>query len=510
MISDSELLSDNQPANTTEPLYIADAVKQIEKRATEIGSYPLYDLMLRAGQNAWNVLRAKRPEIKRLLVIAGAGNNAGDGFILACHAQQAGVPVAIMTIKAEPVYKGDALLAYNKAKEAGIELTHFNNDQLKQADVVVDAILGTGFSGDLRPEYCSAIEAINCWRTEQKGWVFSLDIPSGLDADTGVIKPIAVRSDHCISFINLKPGMVTGKAREFCESWELDDLQISNQSRDGILPTAWIDDAKHLIHSMPGRRRTSHKGDFGHLLLIGGDYGFGGAILMSAQAAGRVGVGRLTILTRDSHVAPILTQFPEAMIRSIEQAEDPMLDDILKSVDAVVIGPGLGTGDWGQHLMLRLIEADCPILVDADGLNNLVGKNLNRSNWVVTPHPGEASRLLGTSVKNVEANRYESAQNIHDKLNATVVLKGAGTIIVSEGQSTVCDRGNPGMATAGMGDILSGIIGSLMAQGFALSEAARIGVALHAVAGDIAAEKGEKGLLATDLLSPLRQLVNET
>ena len=302
MISDTALPLNNQPANTTEPLYLADAVKQIEKRATEIGGYPLYDLMLRAGKNAWNALKIKQPEINHLLVIAGAGNNAGDGFILACHALQEGVSVEILTIKSQPVYKGDALLAFNQAEEAGIKITQFQAEQLHQADVIVDAILGTGFSGDLRPEYCSAIEAINQWRTDNDSWVFSLDIPSGLDADTGVIKPIAVRSDHCISFINLKPGMVTGKAREFCESWEVDDLQISEQARDGIPPTAWIDDSDHLIHSMPGRRRTSHKGDFGHLLLIGGDYGFGGAILMSAQAAGRVGVGRLTILTRDFDV----------------------------------------------------------------------------------------------------------------------------------------------------------------------------------------------------------------
>ena len=498
------------PKYIAEALYSADIVKLIERQAVSLEGYELYELMQRAGLAAWQRLQEWPGKISKLTVIGGSGNNAGDGFILACHAHEANIPVEVLTVKEQPTFKGDALLAYEKLLATSISIKPFAAEHLHETDVVVDAILGTGFIGALREDYLAVIEAVNEWRSDSADhWVLALDIPSGLAADTGTVDPVAIYADDCISFIDLKPGMVTGRAREYCPRWCVADLDITAASRADKAITAWIDDSEALIHSLPKRDKSSHKGNFGHLLLIGGDYGFGGAILMAAQAAARTGVGRLTVLTRDSHVAPILSQFPEAMIRSIEDPADPMLNQLLHQVDAVVIGPGLGTQDWGKALLNELLSVDLPMLIDADGLNNLADLPSRKSNWVLTPHPGEAGRLAAKTTSEIEKNRYQSVADLQANYGGIVVLKGAGTLISNGCTTTVCNRGNPGMATAGMGDILSGIIGSLLAQGLESFEAARIGVSLHAMAGDSAAEDGEKGLLATDLLEPLRRLVND-
>lgn len=493
------------------PLYLADDVKKIESSATQIGGYELYQLMLRAGQAAWQALLNKWPNCKNIVVIAGSGNNAGDGFVLAQLAHQQGFNVVVLTVSKNPQYKGDAATAFENLQQTEVSILHYHKQLLSGSDVIVDAILGTGLTGPLRSQFLEVIESLNDFVATEgvKASVYSLDISSGLNADTGCVDPCAVRADHCISFINYKPGMYTAKAREYCRSFELADLAIDARSRDDVPIHAYCDDSQELIHSLPKRSRTSHKGDHGHLLLIGGDYGFGGAILMSGLAAARTGVGKLTILTRDSHVAPILTQFPEAMICSIEDSSDPLLEELIANADAIVIGPGLGQQEWGKVLLERVLKTDKPILVDADGLNILAQNPIHKDNWVLTPHPGEASRLLDTNTQEAESDRYQTISQLQKKYQGIVVLKGAGTLIADEDLTTVCTKGNPGMATGGMGDILSGIIGSLLAQGLAPFHAARAGVALHAVAGDMAAKAGEKGLLATDLIDPIRQLVNE-
>ena len=498
-----------KPNAVFQPLYTADDVKLIERAAVAIAGYDLFELMQRAGQSAYNVMRDRWPNATNIAVVAGSGNNAGDGFILASLAQCDGLKVQVLYVNDTPEYRGDALLAHDKLIAESVKTDAFSKEHLKDVDVIVDGILGTGIKGHLRPRYENVIRIINDHkRMHTNVAVLALDIPSGLEADTGVIDPVALRSDHCVSFIDLKPGMVTGKAREYCPSWEVADLDIPHEARTEYSPIAWCDDAKKLVADIPRRSKVAHKGNYGHLLLIGGDYGFGGAILMAAQAAARVGTGKLTILTRDSHVSPILSQLPEAMIRSIETPADPILDEMLSSVDAVVIGPGLGQGEWGQRLITKVTQTLLPLLVDADGLNHLAKVNERNDNWVLTPHPGEAGRLLQTETAEVETNRYSSVRSIQEQYSGVVVLKGAGTLVADAKYITVCTEGNPGMATGGMGDILSGVIGAFLAQGYESTHAARLGVNLHAMAGDIAAEQGETGLLATDLLEPLRQLVN--
>ena len=477
--------------------------------AVKLEGIELFALMQRAGKAAYDYLLNQSPDAQNIVVVAGSGNNAGDGFIVACLAHADGLNVRVLLVNETPNYKGDALTAFQLLQQADISVDVFSSDLLKDADVIVDGILGTGISGRLRSNFEKVIRVINDYgRMNTNVRVFALDIPSGLDADTGTIDPVAIRADYCLSFIDLKAGMVTAKAREYCPVWKVHELAIPQDSRDEYPPVAWCDDTEQLIDTIPTRSKVGHKGDYGHLLLIGGDYGFGGAILMAAQAAARVGTGKLTILTRDAHVSPILTQFPEAMIRSIETPADPILDDMLKAVDAVVIGPGLGQGDWGERLLARVLDTELPVLVDADGLNHLARINARQDNWILTPHPGEAGRLLHKETSEIESNRYQQIRELQKDYSGIVVLKGAGTLVADNDAITVCTEGNPGMATGGMGDILSGVIGAFLAQGYTRFHAARLGVALHARAGDIAATKGETGLLATDLLEPLRELVN--
>ena len=490
-------------------LFNASEIKQIEQQATKSSETSVYQLMEKAGLASWLYINKYWPDAQNITIICGNGNNAGDGFVLARIAVKEGKSVQIISVDATADYKGDALTAYELMQEHGIETKAYDHLLLDDQELIVDAILGTGLKGCLRKNFQKVIEEVNAYAENSGTPVFSVDIPSGLESDTGFKNPVAINADRTLTFVAQKSGMVTGYARACCGVIELDELGIKSETQNLGSPTAWINDADALIDSLPKRSNVSHKGDHGHLLLVGGDYGYGGAILMSAIAAARCGAGMLTILTRDAHVAPILTQCPEAMIRSVTGADDPALGTILSNVDAVVIGPGLGQEEWGNGLLEFICSTELPLLVDADALNIISVHKKTSDHWVMTPHPGEAARLLGIERSEVQKDRYGAVRELQNSYSGVAVLKGAGTLIADGNQSiTVCNEGNPGMASAGMGDILSGVIGSLLAQGIEVSLAARIGVALHARAGDLAAMKGQKGLMATDLIDPLRLLVN--
>lgn len=509
-----QIQDQKRPPFVEQALFCASQIRKIEQQAAQSGGYALYQLMESAGLEAWNWIQRYWPESQTITVVCGKGNNAGDGFVLATIAAKQGKTVQVLLVEADVKFKGDAQTAFQAMQQQGIRPQPFEISLLKDQQLIVDAILGTGFQGPLRKNFQQIIEAINSFshsspRALEGTPIFSIDIPSGLESDTGFANPVAIQADRTLTFIALKSGMVTGHARACCGVIELSMLGTDTRLQEQFTAHAWIDDADQLIENLPERSKISHKGEHGHLLLIGGDYGFGGAILMSAMAAARCGAGMLTILTRDAHVAPILTQCPEAMIRSIDGAEDSALNEILAKVDAVVIGPGLGQGEWGRGILEMICTTELPLLIDADALNILAGQTEGKEQWVMTPHPGEAGNLLDMTSQQIQQDRYSAVGRLQDKYLGAIVLKGAGTLISSNNKLvTVCNEGNPGMASAGMGDILSGIIGSLLAQGLETNLAARTGVALHARAGDLAAMKGLKGLMATDLIDPLRLLVN--
>ncbi|MET0356668.1 MAG: NAD(P)H-hydrate dehydratase, partial [Cellvibrio sp.] len=269
-----------------------------------------------------------------------------------------------------------------------------------------------------------------------------------------------------------------------------------------------------LLQYLPSREADAHKGDFGHVLVIGGDKGYGGAVIMAAEAAARAGAGLVSVATQPEHVSAILTRCPEVMVRGVVSGLE--LEALLARPTVIVIGPGLGRSPWSEQMLQQALKSGLPLVIDADALNILaegrVMPNITpRTNWLFTPHPGEAGRLLGIDTQAINADRFASLSSIQQKFGGAVILKGAGSLVLGEsGIIGVVTDGNPGMATGGMGDVLSGILGALIAQGLSVEEAAQLGATLHASAADLAAEKvGQRGLLATDIIPYVSKLLAE-
>lgn len=462
------------------------------------------ELMARAGASAFALLQKTWPQAQKITVVCGKGNNGGDGFVLARLAKEAGLNVSVFTIANVTEVCGAALTACNQAHDAGVSLTLYREDMCFDGDVIVDGLLGSGLNGNVQEPYATCITAINAADAP----VLALDVPSGIDVDTGAVLGTAIKADQTITFIGLKQGLFTHAASAHCGDITLNDLDI---------PSAVINKCEHsgelltwesIKPLLPRRRRDANKGDYGHVLVIGGDYGMGGAVRMAAESAMRIGAGLVTVATRPEHISVVSGMRPEAMCHSCTSREE--LLELLVGKTTVVIGPGLGKSEWAQELLETIFECDLPKVLDADALNMLSHKPHPCADWVLTPHPGEAARLLHRGTGDVQKNRFEAARELQHQYDGVIVLKGSGTII--EGPSDipyVCSGGNPGMATGGMGDILSGMIGGLLAQGLELERAAEAAVYIHAAAADkAAADQGERGLLATDVLRYLPELIN--
>lgn len=270
-----------------------------------------------------------------------------------------------------------------------------------------------------------------------------------------------------------------------------------------LVPSVLTD--QDVITSLPPRQREAHKGDFGHVLVVGGDYGMAGAVRLAAEAAARVGAGLVSVATRPEHAATVCAARPELMCHGVNQITDIM--PLLAKATVVLIGPGLGKSGWARQLLAQVRQIPITLLLDADALNLLAEQPGQRPDWVLTPHPGEAGRLLQMPVSAIQQDRISAIQALKERYHGTVVLKGAGSLVLGE-RLWQCNAGNPGMATGGMGDVLSGVIAGLIAQGLTLEDAARIGIYIHARAGDQAAAKGQRGLLAQDVINELRSQVN--
>ena len=485
-------------------LYQKHQIRELESLVMNEGIDDEWGLMNKAGAAAFQALQARWPLVKQICVYCGKGNNAGDGFVVARLAHEAGFDVTIVTLTSLSEYKAAAFQAAQSCVDAGLELVPYHADLNIKADLIVDAILGIGIKGEVSEVYADMIESINL----SKALVLAIDVPSGIDVDTGVIYGTAVKADATITFIGLKQGLFTNKAASYCGIVICDALNIPDACFEKVRPSAELLDWDSMKTFLPHRERDAHKGKYGHVLVIGGDYGMGGAVRMAAEAAMRVGAGLVTVATRPEHVSVVNTSRPEIMCHQITKAED--LIPLLKKATVVVIGPGLGKTDWAKMQLELVLSDHHPKVLDADALN-LLSENPDHSNdWVLTPHPGEASRLLGSTAQEIQADRFVFAKKLQEKYGGIIVLKGAGSIVFSAKHlPKVCPAGNPGMATGGMGDVLSGVIGGLMAQGISQQVAAELGVLVHAIAADCAAEEGgERGLLATDLMPYIRQLVN--
>lgn len=474
-------------------LFDVDSVRRLETAARE--SLVGEPLMERAGRAAWRVLLERWPAAHRIVVACGRGGNGGDGYVLARCALESGREVHVIAIDGVPPAAGDARAAHERFVAAGGRVEALDGG-IPAADVVVDALLGIGRTGPLSQPMAAFIEAI----IASAAPVLALDVPSGLGGDApGAV----VRAAATIEFLLPKLMLRTGPAVDATGVLRLASLDVPDGLRDGIARAAIAVDAGALRRWLAPRDRDSHKGRNGRVLCVGGAAGSGGAILLCAEAALRTGAGLVRVHTDPAHVGALLARTPEAMVSTDAM---PPLD----RADVVAIGPGLGQGGWGAALWSATLAAAIPAVVDADALNLLAADpRVLPADWVLTPHPGEAARLLGSDIAAIQRDRPVALHALVERFGCVVVLKGAGTLVGAPGQTPrLVAAGNPALATGGTGDVLTGVIASLRAQGLEPFDAALCGAVLHAAAGDVAAGDGARGLRASDLMAPLRRLAN--
>jgi len=486
--------------NPDNGLYRAAQVRELDRRAIEDFEIAGLTLMRRAGSAAFRAFRARFPEARELLVCTGGGNNGGDGYIVAGLARQAGLHARVIALKPPDQLSGDARAAAEEWLDAGGAVSEWSGT-LPEADVIVDALLGTGLDSDVRGAYAEVIDAIN----QASAGVLAIDLPSGLHADTGCVLGAAVRADVTVTFIGRKRGLDTGDAANWRGDVVFASLDVPDGVYDDFPPDAWRADADLPRRLLPARRPSAHKGDSGHVLICGGDFNMPGALVLAARAALLSGSGLVSVATRQAHAVALATGCAEAMWASGE--DGATLDMLLERADVLALGPGLGRSDWSRSVYDRLLATDRPMVLDADGLNLLAENPRARDHWILTPHPGEAGRLLDVATAEIQRDRFAAARALAERYRAVVVLKGAGTLVADPGgELMVCPFGNPAMATAGMGDALTGIIASLVGQGLTRFDAACAGVVLHARAGDAIAA-GRRVILAGELIDALPRLL---
>ncbi len=487
-------------------LYRSDAVRAAERVAMARFGLDEDDLMARAGLAAWRLLLDRWPQAQRIGIVCGPGNNGGDGYVLAELARSSGRHVFVLR-PGDEVKAGAARRAADAYIQAGGEVATLVTDEgLPQADVWVDALFGIGLHRALEGAAADVVAALN---RDVPSPVLSLDVPSGVDADSGHHHGVAVRATVTLTFIAGKPGLYTGRGRQAAGEVVVDTLGLAGHVFDDLEPAARLARADALPLWLPPRARSAHKGHFGSVLCIGGDHGYGGAIALCAEAAHRAGAGLVSAATRAEHVPVLLARRPETMARAVASADE--LKPLLDAASVVAIGPGLGKSEWSAAMLYAALEAGKPLVLDADALNAVARRDaLALGDAVLTPHPGEAARLLGERIADLECDRIQSVRRLAARYDCAVVLKGAGTVVMAPGEiPVIIDAGNPGMATGGMGDVLTGVIASAIAQGWSNFDAAVCGALLHAAAGDAAArDGGERGLLPSDLFVHLRRLAN--
>lgn len=485
------------------PLFRPDAVRAIDAAAVSELGIASFDLMQRAGEAAWQHLQSLWPSVKRIGVACGPGNNGGDGYVLARLAKQAGRDVRVVTLSGAAPRTEEAREALRLWRSAGGHSRVFDYD-LPEVDLWVDALYGIGFSREAVGLGQSLIERINAAHVP----ILALDVPSGMDADTGSASGIAIRASATISFIAGKRGLYTGAARDFTGALQLETLGLPPAFLAAYPADAWLVRQDSLSRWLAPRHANAHKGEYGHVLCVGGERGMGGAVRLCAEAALRTGVGLASVATRQEGVAALVAARPEAMTHAAETAD--ALIALLEPATVLAVGPGLGTGEWGRDLFEVALACGKPIILDADALNLLAAFPRAVPQAILTPHPGEAARLLDTTSLRVQADRFAALAGLVERFQCVVVLKGAGSLVGAPGQvPVVIGAGNPGMATGGMGDVLTGVIAALHAQHLSAHTAAVAGALLHGTAGDAAARvDGERGLLPSDLFPQLRRLAN--
>ena len=499
-------------------LYTASETRKIDNLAIKEKGISGYSLMQMAAEFTLDVILREFSPVEELIIFCSKGKNSGDGFLLGSFAKEFGLEVTIVMSNTSNALKGVSRKAFEEMKDAKVKIISTKSvEKLKVSNktVIVDALIGTGLKGNLRKNIKESILALN--KLGVKLPVLSLDIPSGVNPDTGDADDIAVYADITATFVAQKRGCFTSVGKKFSGEIIYSDLEIPKNLFSKITSTSYVVDYEDSISKVVYREQDAHKGHFGNVVIVGGDRGLGGAGLLSSRAAVYSGAGLTSLVTRPEHVSASLVSCPEVMVKGVDSGQD--IEEHLVKPDVIAIGPGLGQSAWSEQMIQRVFweaeKRDVSVIMDADALNLLTKLKLSSNlpkRLILTPHPGEAARLLNTSVAVIESNRFSAAAKIQKKFNATVVLKGSGTVICHKSGGTqkwgICDSGNPGMATGGMGDVLTGIIAGLLAQGLTLKEAAEAGVDLHAKAADQASlEFGEAGLTSSDVINELKYLL---
>ncbi len=507
----------------------AEEMQELDRKAIETYRIPGIVLMENAGRGAAEVISRTFPDLhkKKIAIIAGKGNNGGDGFVIARYLLNSGIPVRVYLLTDPKGLRGDAetnFNAFHRMKGDVISVPSSKDyikikRELERFDILVDGIFGTGLDAEVRGYYREVIDHLN---TLQKPMV-AIDIPSGLDADTGKPLGAAIRASLTITFGLPKVGHLIPPGLDYVGEVKVIDIGIPKRLvEEEKIPTYLLEKEEIQRWLSVPRILDTHKGDYGHLLVIAGSVGKTGAAAMACQAALRMGAGLVTLAIpkslnaiMESKLTEVMTEpLPETPKQTLSLRAFSTLVRLCENKSAVVIGPGLGTYKETQSLVLKLIRAvDLPIILDADGLTALTTqpKTLPVANrlLVLTPHPGEMAKLVRSQVKEVLENRIGLSRNFSQSQHVHLVLKGHPSLISTpKGEIFINPTGNPGMATAGAGDVLTGMIGGLVCQGFDILPSLQIAVYLHGLAGDEAAkEMGEKSLIASDIIGKIPTLL---
>lgn len=483
--------------------YTTQQLKQGEQQAAQERGLDLFNLMERAGQAVFTIAFAQFPSSHHWLICCGGGNNGGDGYIVAVLARHMGIDVTVWQLGDPDNLPPEAHQAYQQWKELGGVVYAPQIELPETVDVIIDALFGIGLKEALRPQVVPLVEQLNLSGKP----IVSIDVPSGLCADTGQVMGACIKAQHTVSLIGLKQGLVTGQARCYVGALHYAGLGVEEVFAQHNAPSVVAIEGK-LRHSLlPPRAACTHKGQNGKALIVGGNEGMGGALILCASACARTGAGLTAAMTHPDNVTAMLTITPEVM--STSWSKQHLFEDRIQWCDALALGPGLGRDAQAQQIMQRLSPLVVPKVWDADALYFLSLTPNYDAQRIITPHPVEAARLLECDVEAIEKDRFAAVRALQQRYGGVVVLKGAGTLVYDGKEIAVCLQGNPGMASGGMGDVLTGIIAALLAQKIALAEAAKLGVWLHSSAADLDAKAhGQRGLLASDLLPHLRELLN--
>jgi len=497
----------NASMNRLQGLYSVAQVRAFDAHAIQVQGVPGYTLMRRAGEGALRALRTRWPTAMRIGVVAGGGNNGGDGYVVARFARAAGLEASVLAVVPVSRLQGDARRAADDYVAGGGAVQPFASAALAGAEVVVDALLGTGLHERVREDLLAVIAAINASGKP----VLALDLPSGLDGDSGLALGDAVRADTTITFVARKCGLYLGDGPEYAGRVLCDELEVRPPEGPDSAAVVECLDEGDIALALPRRGRAANKGDFGRVLIIAGGAGMAGAARLAGEACLRSGAGLVTVATAPENVTAIVAGRPELICVGVAGAGE--LAGLLAAASVVAVGPGLGQGAWARAVLEAALQAGKPLVLDADALNLLAAAGRKPpAHAVLTPHPGEAGRLLGIRSTEVQADRLSALRRLVGHSEGVVVLKGAGTLIGAPGRTpALCTRGNPGMAAPGMGDVLTGMIAAILGQCRDPWLAARAGVLAHALAGDELARQdggGGRGMLALELAAAVPRWVN--